>query len=139
VMRLFKDRSTYVYASCVYAANALFLALHTAKKTALAPGGPPFSIVVPQVIGMSLLAIIAWIATRRTSSVLERCVLTLTGIICLLSVASAVRKFDINVSPMLIDHSVFVVVSWAAAFLAAWRTVQVWKEPMGPRQGQADG
>jgi hypothetical protein len=130
VMRLFNDRSTYVYASCVYVTNAVFLACHTTKKAIPAAMGSPFSIVVPQVIGMSFLAIISWLAIRRTSSILERCVLVLTGLVSALSVTSALRKFGLNVPPMLVDHLLFVVLSWAAALLTLWRTLEVWKTPL---------
>lgn len=115
----------YVYVFCVYAITALFLLSHTVKRSVPAHRGALFSIVIPQVIGMSLLAVMASVATRRTSNILEKCALVLTGIICLLSVVSVFPKFGYDVPGPLIDHSVFVTISCAAAVLAGWRMVQV--------------
>jgi hypothetical protein len=124
-MRLFREKKMYVYVFCAYAITALFLLSHTVKKSEPAHGGALLSIVIPQVIGMSFLAVIAFLATRRTSNILEKCALILTGIICLLSVVSVLPKFGYDVPRLLIDHSVFVAVSCAGAVLAGWRMFQV--------------
>jgi len=124
-MRLFKEKKMYVYVFCVYAITALFLLLHTVKKSVPVHRDALLSIVIPQVIGMSLLAVMASLATRRTSNILEKCALVLTGIVCVLSVVSVFPKFGYDVPTLLIDHSVFVTVSCAAAVLAGWRMLQV--------------
>jgi hypothetical protein len=124
-MRLFKEQKMYIYVFCVYAITVLFLLSHTVKKSVPAHGGALLSIVIPQVIGMSFLAVIATLATRKTSNILEKCALILTGIICLLSVVSVFPKFGYDVPKPLIDHSVFVAVSCVVAVLAGWRMLQV--------------
>lgn len=124
-MRLFREKKIYVYVFCVYAITALFLLSPTVKKSVPAHRGALLSIVIPQVVGMSLLAVVVSFAIRRTSNILEKCALILTGIICLLSVVSVFPKFGYDLPRPLIDHSVFVIVSCAAAVLAGWRMLQV--------------
>lgn len=124
-MRLFKAKGLYIYVFCVYAINALFLLFHHGKKSTPTDGAVGLSIALPQVIGMLFLAVVASLATRRTSSVLERCVLILTSIICLLFVASVLPKFGYNPPRPLHDYSIFVAVSCLAALLAGWRMLQL--------------
>lgn len=121
-MQLFRAKSTYVYLFCVYAINALFLLLHTVKKHAPLRTTPPL-IVVSQVIGMVLLAVLAFFAIRRTSIGLEKWVLALTASICLLFVAGVLPEYGLPSAPHL--HSVFVATSCATALLAGWRTLQI--------------
>jgi uncharacterized membrane protein len=123
-MRLFRAKSTYVYLFCVYAINALFLLFHAAKKH-VPLHATPLLIVASQVVGMVLLAVLAFFATRRASSGLEKCVLVLTGSICLLFVAGGLREYGSSLPSPLHLHSVFVVTSCATALLAGWRTLQV--------------
>lgn len=123
-MRLFRAKSAYVYLFCVYALNALFLLFHTVKKH-VPLHATPLLIVVSQVIGMALLAVLAFWAIRRTSSGLEKCVLVLTGSICLLFVAGVLPEYGYGLPISLHLHSVFVVTSCAAALLAGWRTLQI--------------
>jgi hypothetical protein len=124
-MRLFKEKKMYVYIFCVYAITVLFLLSHTVKKSVPVHKDAALSIVIPQVIGMSFLALLASLATRRTSNILEKCALILTVIICLLSVVSVFPEFGYDVPRALIDHSVFLTVVCAAAVLAGWRMLQV--------------
>ena len=125
-MRLFTGKKMYVYIFCVYAITVFFLLPHPAKKSVPTHGGGVLLwIVLPQVIGMSFLAVLALLGTRRTSNILERCALILTGIICLLSVLSVFPKFGYDVPRSLIDHSVFLAVSCAAALLTGWRMLQI--------------
>jgi hypothetical protein len=123
-MQLFRAKSTYVYLFCVYAINALFLLFHTVKKHAPLRTTPPL-IVVSQVISMVLLAAMAFFAIRRTSIGLEKCVLVLTGSICLLFVAGVLPEYGHGLPSALHLHSVFVATSCATALLAGWRTLQV--------------
>ncbi len=122
-MQLFRAKSTYIYLFCVYAINAFVLLLHTAKKPPQMHPTPTL-IVVSQVIGMLFLATLAFLAIRRTSSELEKCVLVLTGGICLLSVAGRLPEFY-GLPSQLHLHSVFVVTSCTTALLAGWRTLQI--------------
>lgn len=124
-MRLFKAKRLYIYVFCVYAINALFLLFHYGKKSAPTDGAVGLSIVVPQVIGMLFVALVASLATRRTSSILERCILILTSIICLLFVASVLPKFGYNPPSPLRDYSIFAAVSCLTALLAGWRMLQL--------------
>jgi xanthine/uracil permease len=124
-MRLFRAKSTYIYAFCGYAISALFLLSHGTRKSLPAEGGVLLLIVIPQVIGMSLLAAMAFSATRRTSSILEKCALILTGILCLLSVVSVFPKFGYDVPRSVISHSAFVTVTCAAAVVTGWRMLQI--------------
>jgi hypothetical protein len=124
-MRLFKEKGTYVYVFCVYAINALFLVSHAMKKSAPTHKSPLLFIVIPQVIGMLLLAVVASFSTRRTSNALEKCILILTSIICVLFVASVFSTLGYDVPRFLVSYSAFVVVSCAAALLAGWRTVEI--------------
>lgn len=124
-MRLFRAKSTYIYLSCVYAINALFLLFHTVKKHAELHTATPLLIVISQVIGMLLLAVVAFVAVRSTSSRLEKCVLVLTGGICLLFVAGVFPEYGYGLPSLLRLHSVFVVTSCATALLAGWRTLQI--------------
>jgi 4-amino-4-deoxy-L-arabinose transferase-like glycosyltransferase len=122
-MRLFKGKGTYIFVFCVYAVNALFLLFHTVKTPPLHTTS--LTIVVPQVIGMSLLAVIALVAIRRTSSAIERGVLVLTSVICALFVARVAESNGCDLPALLYSHSVFVVVSCVAALLAGWRLLEV--------------
>jgi hypothetical protein len=115
----------YVYAFCIYALNALFLLLHAAKKSMPVHRTPFLPIVVPQVVGMLFLGILASLATRRTSRALEKCVLILTTVICLLFVGSVLPEYGYNLPIPLYSHSVFVAVSCAAALLAGWRMLEI--------------
>ena len=123
-MRLFRTKSTYVYLFCAYAINAVFLLFHTVKNHAPLHT-TPLTIVVPQVIGMLLLAVMALVAIRRTSSVIERSVLVLTSVICLLFIAGVAEWNGYDLPAPLHSHSVFVAVSCVAALLAAWRLLEV--------------
>lgn len=119
MMRLFRAKSTYIYLFCVYALNAVFLLFHTVKNHA--SHTTPLTIVVPQVIGMLLLAVVALVAIRRTSSVIEKSVLVLTSVICLLFIAGVAESNGCDLPAPLHSHSVFVAVSCVAALLAGWR------------------
>lgn len=124
-MRLFRAKRTYVYVFSVYAINAAFLLSHAVKKSMPAHRALFMPIVVPQVIGMLLLGVLASLATRKTSSVLEKCVLILTTIICFLFVVSLLPEYGHNLPSPLHNDSVFVAVSCAAALLAGWRMLEV--------------
>lgn len=124
-MRLFRAKTTYIYVFCVYAANAWFLLRHAVKKSIAVHRTPFLPIVLPQVIGMLLLAVLAFLAMRRTSNGLEKFVLVLTGIICLLFVAGVLPEYGYNLPDSLHLHSLFVAASCAAALLAGWRMLQV--------------
>jgi predicted neutral ceramidase superfamily lipid hydrolase len=132
-MRLFRAKSTYVYLFCVYAINALFLLFHSVKKYAPLHA-TPLLIAVSQVLGMVLLAVLAFFAIRRTSSGLEKCVLVLTGSICLLFVAGVLSEYGYSLPSPLHLHSAFVVTSCATALLAGWRTLQI----MTGKENEAD-
>jgi hypothetical protein len=123
-MRLFRAKSTYLYLFGVYAINALFLLFHNVKETAPLHT-TPLLIVVPQVTGMLLLAVIALMATQKTSSVLEKIILVLTSVICALFIASVVKARGYNMPSPLYSHSLFVAVSCVAALLAGWRLLDV--------------
>ncbi len=123
-MQLFRTKSTYVYLFCVYAINASFLLLHTAKKRAPLRTAPSL-IIISQVIGMVFLAVLAFLAVRRTSIGLEKGVLVLTGSICLLFVAGVLPEYGYDLPGTLHLHSIFVATSCAAALLAGWRTFQI--------------
>jgi hypothetical protein len=124
-MRLFHERKLYAYAFGVYVINALLVSCHGHKPETLGRRPPLLSIVVPQIIGMLFLALLASLAARRTSSTLEKCVLILTAIICLLSVASVLPRFNYDLPKFLIQHLVFVIASYALAMLSGWRMTQV--------------
>jgi Gpi18-like mannosyltransferase len=124
MMRLFRSKGTYIYLVCVYAINALFLLFHAVRKQAPLQTTPLLT-VVPQVIGMLLIAVIVLMAMRRTSSVLEKSVLVLTSAICVLFIASVVKSHGYNLPSPLYSHSVFVAVSCGAALLAGWRLLEV--------------
>lgn len=124
MMRLFRAKSTYISLFCVYALNAVFLLFYTVKNHAPLHT-TPLTIVVPQVIGMLLLAVIALVAIRRTSSVIERSVLVLTSIICLLFIAGVAESIGCDLPAPLHSHPVFVAVSCVTALLAAWRLLEV--------------
>lgn len=123
-MQLFRAKSTYIYLFCVYAINAFVLVFHAAKKPPHMHPTPTL-IVVSQVIGMLFLATLAFLAIRRTSSGLEKCVLVLTGGICLLFVAGRLPEYGYGLPSQLHLHSVFVVTSCTTALLAGWRTLQI--------------
>jgi hypothetical protein len=125
MMRLFNAKSTYVYLFCVYAMNALFLLFHAVKKPALPSATPFFLVVAPQVVGMLLLAVMALVATRKTSSALEKSVLVLTSVICLLFIADVAKSHGYKLTGPLYSHSVFVAVNCGTALLAGWRVVEV--------------
>lgn len=134
-MRLFRAKSTYVYVFCVYAINALFLLFHATKKSMPTHRTPFVSIVVPQVTGMLLLGVLASLATRKTSSILEKCVLISTTIICLLFVVSVLPEYGYNLPGPLLNYSVFVAVSCVAALLAGWRMLEIARQPPGGKLG----
>jgi hypothetical protein len=124
-MRLFRAKSTYTYLFCVYAINAVFLLFHTVKNHA-APFHPtPWTIVVPQVVGMLVLGVMALVAIRRTSSVIEKSVLFLTTVICLLFIAGVAESHGIELPAPLHSHSAFVGASCITAVLAGWRLLEV--------------
>jgi glucose uptake protein GlcU len=124
-MRLFKTRRMYVYAACVYGLNALYLVVHSVKKTIPIHRTPSLSIVLPQAIGMLLLAILALAAIRKTSSAIEKSVLTLTGAICILFLMSVLYALGCSWADFPFSHLMFVAISCAAALLASWRVLQV--------------
>jgi len=136
-MRLFRAKMTYVCVFCIYAINALFLLLHAAKKSIPTHRTPFVSIVLPQVIGMLLLAVLAFVAVRKTSSSVEKWVSVLTGIICLLFVAGVLSEFGYRLPSPLRLHTAFVALSCAAAVLAGWRMFQVSGWPGAPGSRRA--
>ncbi len=74
---------------------------------------------------MLLLALVALMATRRTSSALEKSVLVLTSAICALFIASVGKSHGYNLPSLFYSHSLLVGVSCAAALLAGWRLFEV--------------
>ena len=124
-MRLFQDKKMYIYIFCAYAMIVLSLLPHTARRSAPTHEGAVLSIVIPQTIGMSLLALLASLAVCKTTNILEKWALILTAIICLLSVVSVFPKFGYSVPGLLIDHFAFLTVSCAATILVGWRMLQV--------------
>jgi hypothetical protein len=124
-MRLFKENKMYVYAFCVYALNALFLLLHSVGKSTPTHKLPAFSVLVPQCVCMLLIAVIAFAAIRKTSSAVEKTVLVLTGILCLLFLFNVVSQLGFSWASFPFSHVVFVSISCAAALLAGWRALEI--------------
>jgi hypothetical protein len=133
-MRLFKAKSIYVYASCVYALNALFLLWHSARGPAPINKTPPLlSVVAPQMVGMAFLAIVAFSYIRNTSSAIKKAVLFLTCLICVLFLHGSLSKFGFVGASIPAAYPVFMTASCAAAILAVWRTVQIMRNAHRPQ------
>jgi hypothetical protein len=124
-MRLFKENKIYAYAFCVYALNALFLLQHSVRKSTPTHKLPAFSVLVLQCICMLLIAVIAFAAIRKTSNAVEKTVLVLTGIICLLFLLNVISQLGFSWASFPFSHVVFVSISCAAALLAGWRALEV--------------
>lgn|SRR5215469_1638012 len=124
-MRLFDAKSTYVYIFCAYALNALFLLLHSPKVPTSSYESSNFLIVVPKIVGMIFGAVLSFASIRKTSSLIEKTVLILTGLLCLLVLASVLPKVGYEWANFSFSHSIFVIVSCVAAVLAGIRALQV--------------
>jgi hypothetical protein len=124
-MRLFKTNQVYVYASCVYALNAIFLLCHSPKVSAPMHKTSPLFTVAPQMVGMALLAFLAFSYIRNTSSAIEKVVLLLTCILCVMFLAGSLSGFGFGWARIPSAHPIFVTISCAVALLATWRTLQI--------------
>jgi glucan phosphoethanolaminetransferase (alkaline phosphatase superfamily) len=124
-MRLFDATSTYVYIFCAYALNALVLLLHTTKNPTSSHGSPDLLVLVPMILGMVFGALLSFVSIRKTSSRLEKTVLILTGVLCLLFLISVLPKAGYEWANFPFSHAIFVIVSCIAAVLTGIRVFQL--------------
>ena len=124
-MRLFDATSTYVYIFCAYALNALFLLLHSTNSPMSSHRSPDFLVLVPMIVGMTFGASLSFVSTRKTSSMIEKTVLILTGVLCLLFLISVLPKAGYEWANFPFSHAIFVTVSCVAAVLTGIRVFQL--------------
>jgi hypothetical protein len=124
-MRLFRATSTYVYIFCAYALNALVLLLHSVRSP-LSPHKPPdLLVLIPMVVGMAAGALFSFISIRSTTNLVEKTVLILTGVLCLLFLVSVLPEIGYEWASFPFSYAIFVIVSCAAAVLAGIRVLQL--------------
>jgi hypothetical protein len=124
-MRLFDATSTYLYIFFAYALNALFLLFHSAKAPTSFHGPPDLLVLIPKVASMVFGVALSFASIRKTSSLIERVVLILTGALCCLFLVSVLSEVGFEWAGFPRSHSAFVIVSCAAAVLAGIRVFQL--------------
>jgi len=124
-MRLFREKKIYFYAFCIYALNAFFLVLHLVRKSAPIHRIPNLLVLVPECLCMIFIAVIALTSMRKTSSAVEKTVLMLTSVLCLLFLLNVMSELGLRWASLPFSHGAFVVISCAAALLAGWRALEV--------------
>ncbi len=124
-MRLFDATSTYVYIFCAYALNALVLLLHSTKGPISSHRTPDLLILVPMIAGMMFGALLSFVSIRKTSSLIEKGVLILTGVLCLLFLVSVLPEIGYEWANFPFSHAIFVIISCVAAVLVGIRVLQL--------------
>jgi hypothetical protein len=124
-MRLFDATSTYVYIFCAYALNALVLLFHSTKGSMSSHRPPDLLVLVPMIVGMMLGALLSFSSIRKTSNLIEKSVLILTGAICLLFLVGALPEIGYEWANFSFSHAAFVIVSCVAAVLVGVRVLQL--------------
>lgn len=124
-MRLFDATSTYVYIFCMYALNALFLLLHSTKSPISSHRSLDLLVLVPMVVGMMFGAFLSFVSIQKTSNIIEKAVLILTGILCLLFLISVLPQVGYEWANFPFSHAIFVIVSCVAAVLTGIRVFQL--------------
>jgi hypothetical protein len=125
MMRLFKETSTYVYIFLAYALNALFLLLHSAKEPLASPKPPDLLVFIPMIVGMMAGAVMSFVSIRNTSIFVEKGVLILTGLLCLLFVISTLPRLGYGWAAFPFSRPLFIVISCVAAVLVGVRVLQL--------------
>lgn len=87
-LRLFKSIKTYMYLTVAYAATALLLFQRFLAKPDIVTV-PHFDVMIPELVGMSLIGILALSAVFRTTSWLEKSALTVTVVTCVFFILSS--------------------------------------------------
>jgi hypothetical protein len=124
-MRLFDATSTYVYIFCAYALNALVLLLHSTKGPISSNRPPDLLVLVPMIVGMMFGALLSFVWIRKTSSLIEKSVLMLTGVLCLLFLVSVLPEIGYEWANFRFSHLIFIIVSCVAAVLVGIRALQL--------------
>jgi hypothetical protein len=124
-MQLFEKTNTYVYIFCAYTLNALLLLFHSMKGSLASHKPPDLLVLVPMILGMGSGVLLSFVFIRRTSSLVEKAVLILTGVLCLLFLVSVLAEIGYEWADFPFSHAIFVLVSCAAAVLAGIRVLQL--------------
>ena len=127
-MRLLKKPSQYVLALCAYLANAVhasYPSIHRAGS--LQRHTADFGVVLPLLIGVSLVILLIPAALRHTSSLAEKTVVIVTGILLVLCVIGHLHVLGLHWAVLPHGDLIFLITSWLATILAAVLTLEVFK------------
>jgi hypothetical protein len=124
-MRLFKATSTYVYIFCAYVLNAIVLLLHSVKSSPSSHNPADLLVLIPMIVGMLAGAVMSFFSIRHTSIFVEKSVLILTGLLCLLFVISTLPGLGYEWAAFPFSRPLFIVISCVAAVLVGARVLQL--------------
>ncbi len=124
-MQIFKTTRGYALVFSAYA----FIALATLHNLFRKPGASithsPFSTQIPEIVGMLCCAIVLPGLLRKTSNTIERVVLILTEVVCLLWLANVLPKAGLDWAVIPYEHYFSATLVCASALLAGVRLVGV--------------
>lgn len=135
-MRLLRKPAQYIAALCAYLANAIHATYSFIRHSNSIQRHTDFGVVLPLLIGVSLVMLLVPTAFRHTSYVIEKAVVIVTGVLLMMCVIGYLNA--LGVQRALLPHGdlIFVMGSWLAAALVAAFTVQVLSNKRGDARPQ---
>jgi hypothetical protein len=128
-MRLLKTPGQYVLVSCAYLANAINISYQSIHRAgSVHKNAVNLGIVLPLLIGVSLLILLIPTALRHTSILIEKALVIITGILLLSSIIAYLRVLGEHWALLPYGNLIFLLMSWLAAILAGWLTREAFKD-----------
>ena len=124
-MQIFHSAKEYVFASCVYAIMALLQLFETSRR---AGGKPTESYVVQDyLLGLATLCVAVYFVAlvRETSDWIERAVIVLTLLMCVIAFAKLLARYGNRWAVIPYGSHALAVTQCIAAALAVVRTFAV--------------
>ena len=126
--KLLNKPSQYVLVSCAYLANAVNVSYQSIHRTgSIQRNTANLGIVLPLLIGASLVTILIPTALRHTSILVEKTLVIITGILLLLSIIDYLRALGVHWALLPYSNPIFLLMSWLAAILAGRLLREVFK------------
>lgn len=125
-MRLLKTPTQYVVVCCAYLAHAIyanFSFLHRVEQIPTHEGDR--GVVLPLLIGVSLVILLIPTALRHTTLQIEKVVVIITGVLLVMCVIGYLHDLGLRWAILPNGDLLFVIASWLAAMFSGLLTLEV--------------
>ena len=124
-MRIFKTTRGYALVFCAYALVALATVHNLFRNSGPLVTHSTFSIQLPAIVGMLCCAIVLPGLLRKTTNTLEKVILILTEVVCLLWLVNVLAKVGLAWAAIPCERYCSATLVCVAALLAGARLVDV--------------